>query len=296
MAFNSYHRRGSRSAVQATLTQQNFNEWEETIYRNVSARDIQVLNRPVEPFAAAEEEVSEDSHLYTNEVRSEEFAILSTSSERDEFMPETALATGVTVKNGENELERQEQATEVSNSQRIDDWCVQNDRRALSSLRAPANKRVQEIVEAWGVENGTPAVRMVRALTAVRVAATRHSDNYTAHILDFMSPLQRLRLKNFAESMRPLLLERTVAPTFSNPRYKNVPSVFANRDLKFQRALRQGNDMAPISSSLAELEITTSRSQSESSSYSIPLSSAGFQSWHGWNIVTRFSPDHIPSY
>ncbi|SCU96019.1 LAFA_0G03796g1_1 [Lachancea sp. 'fantastica'] len=294
MAFNSYHRRGSRSAAQATLTQQNFNEWEETIFRNVSAKDIQVLNRPAEPFAA-EEEVSEDSRLYTNEVRSEEFAILSTSSERDEVTQGTVLGAGYPVDKEENEFAEQEQRAEVSNSQRIDDWCVQNDRRALSSLRAPANKRVQEIVEAWGVENGTPAVQVVRALTAVRIAA-RHSDNYTAHILDFVSPLQRLRIRDFAESMRPLLLERKLAPAFSNPRFKNVPSVFANRELTFQRALRQDIDTGPLSPPAAELEISTSKSQSESSSHSATLSSNGLQSWHGWNIVTRFSPDHIPSY
>ncbi|SCU99555.1 LAME_0G03708g1_1 [Lachancea meyersii CBS 8951] len=294
MSFNSYHRRGSRSAAQATLAQQNLDEWEKASFCTVSARDIQVLNKPseLELEPGLEDQMSEDSRNFgttemRSEVRSEEFAILSTSSDRDEA---TAIAEAQ-----QQQLEIDEQRRAVSNSQRIDDWCVQNDRRALSSLRTPANKRVQEIVEAWGVENDTPAIQVVRAFRETQVAA-RHCDNYTAHILDLMSPLQRLRLRSFAESMRPLLNRRLGAqiPAY---RFRNLPSVFVNRDLQFQHALQLENAAAPgLTPSDAELEESATSSQTLGSTYSLQRSSTGIQSWRGWNIVTRFSPDHITSY
>ncbi|SCV03363.1 LANO_0G03686g1_1 [Lachancea nothofagi CBS 11611] len=297
MSFNSYQRRGSRSAAQATLANQSFNECEESSLRNITALDdVHVLNNPTTRYE--NEEVSEDSRLYTNEVKSEEFAILSTSSEREEIRELGSLDGKFAVPSDPSQAPlkspsktaRSEQVA-ISNAQRIDDWCVQNDRQ-VSSLRTPTNKRIQEIVEAWGVENDTPSVAIITPFADFKVPSN-HLDNYTAHILDFMSPAQRLRLRNLAESMMPLL-KRQLTPRFSSPKFKNIPSVFSNRELQLQCSLQL--EMISSLTLGQDSDAGTSRSQSETGSYQMSNSTSGLQSWYGWNIVARFTTDHISGY
>ncbi|CAR23950.1 Atg36p [Lachancea thermotolerans CBS 6340] len=292
MAFNSYHRRGSRSAAHATLANQNFDEVEELLSRNVNALDIHILNAPLQHEQDA---VSEDSRLFTNEVKSEEFAILSTSSERDanrelELVGDLLGAAAFE----KPELEGAAELA-VSKSQRIDDWCLQNGLRN-QTFQAPANRKIQDIIEAWGVVDDSPPTRMLRPFRQSE-PSHKHPENYTAHLLDLMSPPQRLRLRKFVEQMMPLL-KRQLTTRFQAYRFKSVPSAFINRDLQLHCSLQGELLLEPQSANDLVGSMNSDHNESSrcSSPSSISKASENVRSWHSWNMVSRSDADHIPSY
>ncbi|SCU96992.1 LADA_0H03862g1_1 [Lachancea dasiensis] len=304
MSFNSYHRRGSRSAAQATLAKRHYSDFEDPFAPTFNTGDVQILSIPL---VNGIEDISEDSKLFTNEVRSEEYAILSTSSERDEdrslhagnvrSVPQeppftTTVAPSLYV--ARSALECSNEHNLVSNAQRIDDWCVQSDHRS-PLLKIPANSRVQEVVEAWGVENESLTVQKHNNFAESR-PAVMYPDNYTSHLLELMNPVQKLRLLSFAESMLPFL-KRRQAPELRPTKFRDVPSVFVNRDFQLQCALNL--EMRTSNSTLAKRERgeETFSSSSQSESYnSISRSSGGMQSWYSWNLVARLSTDQISNF
>lgn len=289
MSFNSFHRRGSRSAVQATLALQDVSEADEVAFRTVSALDVHVLNNPIH---YENEAVSEDSRLYTNEVKSEEFAILSTSSEREaNHGLESSLAEERFEIAGDQELHPEQiEESAISKSQRIDDWCLQSNTRS-EPFKTPANRRIQDIIEAWGVEDRTPCVHILRPFNETRPTDV-HPDNYTAHILDLLSPAQRLRLASFSEQLLPLLKKRLRA-SFAPYRFKSIPSVFVNKELQWHYAL----DDKDVLLSLRDSSDSANASESSyAKSTTLTASNAGLRSWYGWNVVPSSKSDHIPGF
>ncbi|CUS24717.1 LAQU0S18e02652g1_1 [Lachancea quebecensis] len=292
MAFNSYHRRGSRSAAHATLANQNFDEVEELLTRNVNALDIHILSAPLQHEQDA---VSEDSRLFTNEVKSEEFAILSTSSEREanrdaEFVGDLLGAVAFEKPEREGAVE-----LTVSKSQRIDDWCLQNGLRN-QTFQVPANRKIQDIIEAWGVVNDSPSTRMLQPFQHLE-SSHIHPENYTAHLFDLMSPTQRLRLRKFAGQMMPLL-KRQLSTRFQAYRFKSVPSVFINKDLQLHCSLHGELLLETQSASnlVGSVNSNHNGSSGGSSPSSISRASENVRSWHSWNMVSRSDADHIPGY
>lgn len=278
MSFNSYHRRGSRSAVHATLSYRNSSEGEDLQYLSVGALDVHILNNPTHHD---QETVSEDSRICTNEVKSEEFAILSTSSESE----------------GSGYHEEEEELP-LSNSQRIDDWCLQNGEASLKQ-HTRTNKRIQDIIKAWGVDEETPLQSVAQEPYKEIASVPLHPDNYTAHLLDKLTPNQKFSLQRFANQTMPLL-KRQCNIDYPLHRFRSVPSVFAQRELLWTCSL-QNTQISNLESICRYLWAVRSEDSGEKISddrvsSSRSRSSSGIGSWHSWNIVPRLKAEDYTGY
>lgn len=284
MSFNNLmRRRASRPAIQATIAETNrvcaYDGGDELDFGSegqsiADLEDVRVLNNP------AGNVISESSKVTANntEVRSEELAILSTSSSGSGSVAQS--------------FNQQFFSPIVpENSQRIDEWCMNSELHELTeanmSLSPSATcSRVQDIVSSWGMDHEEiprETLRRKRAGSGVKPG------NYTSDLLRALSDEQIIIVKQLTKELLPLLRNsRRTHSVFTN-RYRDIPSVFAQRDLILACSLRYNDSdcdiVAPsqLSESLATVSLDDTRSSSSLTSISRL----------GWTLVPRLTENEL---
>lgn len=204
MAFNSFRRRGSRSVVHASLNTSPARGPEDSDYHDIDHIDVHVLKFPEQRSGNT---ISDDSkNAPSEELRSEELAILSSSSDDDS-------------------------CPHLSNSQRIDAWSLQSELSPSgNATHIPVNARVQDIVKSWGVDHDIPFVEA----QPQPWQACHDLPNVTFHRLAALTPAQLSQVKAFVQDMLAHLRRSRQRYRY---RFKSVPSVFPERDLLWKLSL-----------------------------------------------------------
>ncbi|SCV00889.1 LAMI_0G07954g1_1 [Lachancea mirantina] len=289
MAYNSYHRRGSRSVVQAAFgysKQSNSSgDIDELQLASVNASDVRILNAPT---ARGTETISEDSRIFTNEVKSEEFALLSTSSDTGTC----SLETYSTEEHDNQQPVQMHDAALMSKSDIIDAWCVQsNQNRTLPARRT--SRKSRDIIKAWGVDEDLPLVAYRSpSLNERPPKLGQRLDNYTAHLLDRLNRREKQYVREFTQAMLPLLKRRNQSVEIPS-QFQTIPSIFPDRELLWRLALH-GEDAASLSALqklLKEVPANGSSANSEDYEQQRSRSASLLDSWHSWNLVPHIRAD-----
>ncbi|QLG71537.1 hypothetical protein HG535_0B05810 [Zygotorulaspora mrakii] len=280
MSFNNgfTRRSGSRSAIQATIASANVQSEHGYGYDVDSIEafdDVRVLNNPdTESYGISTSEESRNGAV-VYELRSEEFAILSTesssSSEINQPTTENLLVCSVP----------------SSNSQRIDEWCMNNElddfgehqKHALTSLR------VQDVIQSWGVDQA-PNKSFGRDLQAEYQLKGDPYENYASKMLQELNGDQLFKVKQLTKELLPLLRNSRRSHSVFTHRFRNIPSVFSQRDLILTFSLQYNESE---SSSTTFLDKFSSVSLDDG----ISISSQGNSSWLGWTLVPRFTDNEL---
>lgn len=276
-------RRASRSAIQATIAETNRNypcdlgdefEFESETQSLGGLEDVRVLNDPTSNT------ISESSKATANntDVRTDELAILSTSSSTSESIPQS------------NQRQFLYSLTS-NNSQRIDEWCMNSELNGLTEANMALNpsttcSRVQDMVNSWGLDHdGIPPEALGKNVTILAAKP----DNYSAGLLKGLSDEQVIIVKQLTKELLPLLRNsRRTHSVFTN-RYRDIPSVFPQRDLILACSLRYNDSdsdvvtQSGLSESLATISLDDTRSNSSLTSISRL----------GWTLVPRLTENDL---
>lgn len=284
MSFNNLvRRRASRSAIQATIADTNRNdpyglsdefEFESETHSLGDVEEVRILNKP------SGNTISDSSKVvsHNTDVRSEELAILSTSSSASESTSQSFP-------------QRLLYSLASSNSQRIDEWCMDSELNELTDANMALNpsttcSRVQDMVNSWGIDRDS--VQMEPMVSKGKVPAVQ-LENYASNLLKGLSDEQISIVKQLTNELLPLLRNsRRTHSVFTN-RYKDVPSVFPQRDLILACSLRYNDTdtdfiaQSTLSEGLATVSLDDTRSSSSLTS----------MTWLGWTLVPRLTENDL---
>ncbi|AGO12213.1 AaceriAEL146Cp [[Ashbya] aceris (nom. inval.)] len=303
MSFNSFRRRGrtaSKSVIKASLSQ--ISEAQRTLedtgclveYHGIDEEDVQVLNNPAsdskdDPSAISEDEgaAKQQSHggetnQQCTEVRSEEYAVLSDSTEDMEELERCYR--------GSREAVVEPQST----SERIDDWCLTHVSCGTSTVLEAASTRVRDIARSWGVEGDVPATLPAGAVQAP-ACALPHVSSYESRRLAQLTPAELTQLTKFVKELLPYLIQgrASVRAPRCETRYRSVPTLFPDRSSLLRCSLDVNNvsKMANLYQQMRQLLLDAPSDGSFEALDDISLSSMHsslpVQSWYGWHMVPR---------
>ncbi|QLL34324.1 hypothetical protein HG536_0G01830 [Torulaspora globosa] len=295
MSFTSFmRRRGSKSAIQATIAETSIQESFEpdefefgSQYQSVDAfDDVRVLNDP-DVGAGNGNAASTGSRIIsintgTNyEIRSEELAILSTSS--------SSSSGSLLV--GSSQQHSMIYSPAASNSQRIDEWCLRNELDGLTDTNDPLGRsancsRVQNVVDSWG--HNPEDVPLTSAGPKGRYES-RGAGNYTSDLLKGLNKEELSTVKQLTKELLPLLRNSRRTHSVFSSRYRDIPSVFPQRDLIIACSLRYNSSetdiLAPakLSDSFSTVCLDEARSNTSLSS----------RAWLAWSLVPRLTESDL---
>lgn len=191
-------------------------------HRIDSFTDIRVLNdfESSNANTISEEDDSQD-HIRTpyEEVKSEDLAILSTSSSNFSYTEPIITQT-------------------PSNSQKIDDWCSNNELLLSSDEERLVNTttlRIQDI-NSWEID---PDISTYKAGTPSNNYPLNHASfNYTSSLLSTLTSAKRNKAKQLARELLPYLTNSRRRHQNFNNNYNDIPSVFTQQELILACSLR----------------------------------------------------------
>ncbi|QLQ80243.1 hypothetical protein HG537_0D02440 [Torulaspora globosa] len=295
MSFTSFmRRRGSKSAIQATIAEASIRECLETDefefgsqYQSVGVfDDVRVLN---DPDIDSENGIAVSSgsriisiNTGTNcEIRSEELAILSTSSS----------SSSGSLLGGSDQQNSMIYSLAASNSQRIDEWCLKNELDGLTDTnellgRSRNCSRVHNAVDCW--EYNPEDIPLSSPVPKERYES-RRSGNYTSDLLKGLNKEELSRVKQLTKELLPLLRNSRRAHSVFTSRYRDIPSVFPQRELIIACSLRYNDSetdiLAPakLSDSFSTVCLDEARSNTSLSS----------RAWLAWSLVPRLTESDL---
>lgn len=292
MSFNNFIRhRGSKSAIQATIAGTNSQRvadggFEVDSHSINSFDDIRVLN---DPDLHTANTISEESKCMSNvtnnncEVRSDEFALLSSASSSSESM--SGLGQNLPMLH----------PIQSDNSQKIDEWCMNNELNHLTEERLATNPltnlRVQDIVNSWGIDSDNlPLEQFTKRSNDDNSLKGDYSENYTTHLLKKLNDEQLCTVKQLTRELLPLLRNsRRTHSAFLN-RFRDIPSMFSHRDLIIAYSLQYNDSSTSVPMYSRKSERFSSVCLDDARSNS---SSFNSKSWPGWTLVPRLMENDI---
>lgn len=296
MSFTSFmRRRGSKSAIQATIAEASIRESVEpdlefefgSDYQSIGGfDDVRVLNDP-EADADSAHAVSTSSKIIsintgTNyEVRSEELAILSTSSS----------SSSSSVQMGNFHQQNVVYSLAASNSQRIDDWCLRNELDGLTDTgvlvsRSRACSRVQDVVDSWGYNvEDIP----LNSASSREPRSSPTDGNYTSNLLKSLNKEELSTVRQLTKELLPLLRNSRRAHSVFTNRYRDIPSVFPQRELILACSLQYNDSEADLlpQAKLSESFSTVCLDEARSST------SLSSRAWLAWSLVPRLTENDL---
>lgn len=298
MSFNSFIRhRGSRSAIQATIAGTNSQRldhlngvddgFEVDSHSINSFDDIRVLNNPDLHTANT---ISEESRCISNvtnnncEVRSDEFALLSSASSSSGSM--SAQGQNLPLLH----------PIPSDNSQKIDEWCMNNELNDLTEEKLATNPstniRVQDIVNSWGIDSdGLPLEQFTkRSNDDHSNIKGDQSENYTTHLLKKLNDDQLCTVKQLTRELLPLLRNSRRTHSIFMNRFRDIPSLFSQRDLIIAYSLQYNDSPTSFPMYPGKSERFSSVCLDDACSNS---SSFNSKSWPGWTLVPRLMDNDI---
>lgn len=268
--------RGSRSAIQATLAGANVPQEHAYEIESVDTFDnVRVLNNPGSESYGITSSDDSKSGAVLYELRSEEFAILSTESSSSSE-PNHATPDNLAV-----------QSIPSSNSQRIDEWCLNNELSRLPDEQQPAltSLRVQDIIHSWAVDQSSINDFRRKSRSKFQIKGDPQ-ENFTLKMLEGLSEEQLFKVKQLTKELLPLLRNcRRYHPAYTH-RFRSIPSVFPQRDLVLSCSLQYTE---PEWSSTKFLDKFSSVYLEDVASNS----TSDHRSWLGWTLVPRLTDSEL---
>lgn len=294
MSFTNFmRRRGSRSAIQATIAEASSRELFEvdeefgfgSDYQSVGDFDVvKVINDPEVDSRNAVSFTSKGVSINTEtncDVRSEELAILSTS----------CSSSSGSLLVGASHQQNMVYSVAASNSQRIDDWCLNNELDGFGETLALTSgsrtcSRVQDVVDSWGSSRRDVPPDSASSKECDEV---RRAVNYTSSLLKGLNEDELLTVKQLTRELLPLLRNSRRAHSAFTNRFRDIPSVFPQRDLILACSLRYSDleneilTQAKLSESFSTVCLDDARSSASLSSRALLA----------WSLVPRITENDL---